>query len=113
MPSITERKNLREAIDAFPKSTADDMEAGKQAKRSNFSSSTLRAVNIIEWIAARHFPFTTLELADELELSDSSARQHLRTIETVGWVKRSDNVDKSVRGNPQHTYLSKIRLRRI
>ena len=105
-----EQRALREAIDGSLAGT-DDMETGKQAKRACLSTGTLQAIQIMEWMSPRRLPFTVYQLAEELELTDTSARRHLRTLEIAGWVNRADDIP--TKGNPLATYRVAVRVTRL
>jgi predicted ArsR family transcriptional regulator len=76
------------------------------------NSGTLEAVRVFEWLSSRHFPFTTLDLACALEVTDTSARRHLVALDVAGWVKRIPDTPEPHSGNLQHTYRSNVRIRR-
>ena len=84
-------------------------------KRSDQSSTVLQVVGLVEFLSARHFPFTVAELADDMELSDTSARRFLRTVETAGWVEKTEfkrPTDATGGGAGQH-YRAAVRIRRV
>ena len=93
---------MRVAIDEFPR---------KHAKRSPLSTATHQSVNVLDWISARHFPFTVKDVMGELELADTSVRKHLQTLVVCGWIVRCKNRGNGA--NAEKTYRSNVRIRRI
>ena len=82
---------------------------------TRYASNILQAVGLAQFLSSRHFPFTVNDLADDLGLSDSSARRILLTVETVGWVARTDEkrVSEDAVGGWAQRYRSLIRIRRV
>ena len=108
--------SLRLAINNYNKSVdgIDAMETGKQTKRGSLSTNILIATTTLEWLSVTRLPFTVNDLAAELDVSDTTARKLLRTVETVGWVERSDKGrEQDRRGQNPHTYKALVRIRRI
>lgn len=59
-------------------------------KRSPYSTAMLQAAEVLEFISARRCPFTVNDLAADMEMSNTCARRILLTVETVGWVEKTE-----------------------
>jgi len=79
-----------------------------------FATNVIQAITAIEWLASRHLPFLTDELAVELEVSRDTARRVLRTMEVKGWVTDAGKREQEDgRGWSSKVYRSNVRIRRI
>jgi DNA-binding IclR family transcriptional regulator len=84
-------------------------------KNTYYASNIIQAVNVLEFITARHFAFSVNDLANEIECSDTTARRILRTVETVGWVRRTDEKrpPDAPQGNVGQHYRTAVRIRKL
>lgn len=64
-----------------------------------------RAFDVLEFIYARHTPFTKTHLAVALNLHPRSALRYIGMAETRGWVRRSVKA-----GGQPHRFTSRVRL---
>jgi predicted ArsR family transcriptional regulator len=80
---------------------------------THFAANIMHAIDLLEFLSARHLPFTVQDLCAELECADTTARRILRTVEVRSWVTRIEDISKPERGHPQHSFRSNVRIRRL
>jgi predicted ArsR family transcriptional regulator len=77
----------------------------------------LQAGGVLEFISARHLPFTVQNLSDDMEMSDRQTRRILKTIEMMGWVEKTKEgpspAAKSHGGRVGQHYRATVRIRRL
>ena len=98
-------------------SESQAVDAKPVRKRNSLSSSMLQATEVMEFLSSHYFSFTTNDLAEALGMADTTARRILRTVETVGWVERTDgnlsSTYASNGANPTQHYRTLKRIQRV